>query len=372
VPAIDLAEVGAGGGSIVSLDAGGAPKVGPRSAGARPGPVCYGFGGAEPTITDCALVLGWLDPAGLAGGALALDRAAAEEALRQRIAAPLGLQLAEAAHGMLRIAVATMMRAIRAVSVERGRDPRQFSLFAFGGNGPLFGAAMAEELGMAAVVVPPAPGLFSAFGLLYADVEHHLSATFRARVDRADPAAFADALAALTADAAARLATDGFPPERRAFAATAELRYVGQSSELPVVLPAGGGEEMLAGLPTLFAAAHERTYGYAAGPSEPIEMVALQLIGRGIPERPPVPERVTTDHAAPGGGTRPAYFGGHGWCETPLLSRAEAASGAAGPAIVAEYDATCLVPPGWHVRGDAAGNLVLRREAPAGGTLAPG
>jgi N-methylhydantoinase A len=361
VPAIDLAEVGAGGGSIVSLDAGGAPKVGPRSAGAHPGPVCYGEGGTEPTITDCALALGWLDPAGLAGGAIRLDRAAAEAAIAGRIARALGLSLEDAAHGMLRIAVATMMRAIRAVSVERGRDPRQFALFAFGGNGPLFGALMAEELGMSAVVVPPAPGLFSAFGLLYAEVEHHLSATFRTRLDRADAAAFAAARAALEAEADARLAADGFPPARRAFAATAELRYVGQSSELPVPLLEGAADAVLASLPALFAAAHERAYGYAAGPDEPVEIVALRMIGRGIPERPPVPERVTTDHADTPRGVRRAFFGAQGWHETPVLGRAEAMAGVVGPAIVAEYDATCLVPPGWCVGGDEAGNLLLSR-----------
>lgn len=361
VPAIDLAEVGAGGGSIVSLDAGGAPKVGPRSAGSRPGPVCYGMGGTEPTITDCALVLGWLDPAGLAGGAITLDRDAAAAALGTRIASPLGLTLEEAAHGMVRIAVATMMRAIRAVSVERGRDPRRFALFAFGGNGPLFGAAMAEELGMEAVIVPPAPGLFSAFGLLYADVEHHLSATFRGRLDGIVPAAFAALRGELTAEAAARLADDGFPADRQAFTATAELRYVGQSSELPVPLPQGEAAEVLAALPALFAMVHEQAFGYAAGPEEPVEIVAVQMIGRGIPARPPVPERVVTDHRAAGGGSRRAYFGQHGWCDAPLLSRESAAAGASGPAIVAEYDATCLVPPGWRVRGDAAGNLVLER-----------
>jgi N-methylhydantoinase A len=361
VPAIDLAEVGAGGGSIVSLDLGGAPQVGPRSAGASPGPVCYGAGGTEPTITDCALSLGWLDPAGLAGGAIRLDRDAAEAAIAERIARPLGLSLEAAAHGMLRIAAATMMRAIRAVSVERGRDPRRFALFAFGGNGPLFGALMAEELGMAEVVVPPAPGLFSAFGLLYAEVEHHLSATFRSRIDCADPARFTAAREALVAEAAARLAADGFPPERRAFAAAAELRYVGQSSELAVPLPEAKAADVLAALPALFAAAHERAYGYAAGPGEPVEIVALQMIGRGIPDRPPIPEQVRTDHAVAPGGVRRAFFGKGGWCDTPVVGRAEAMAGLDGPAIVAEYDATCLVPPGWRVRGDGFGNLILDR-----------
>ena len=155
LPAIDLAEVGAGGGSICRLDAGGAPKVGPESAGADPGPVCYGRGGTEPTITDCNLVLGYLDPAGLVGGTLALDADAARAAIARSLAEPLKRSVEEAAYGMLRLASASMMRAIRAVSVERGRDPRQFALLAFGGNGPLFAAAIATELGISRIIVPP-------------------------------------------------------------------------------------------------------------------------------------------------------------------------------------------------------------------------
>ena len=181
LPAIDLAEVGAGGGSICRLDAGGAPKVGPDSAGAEPGPVCYGRGGTEPTITDCNLVLGYLDPAGLVGGALKLDVDAARAAIARSLAEPLHRSVEEAAHGMLRLASASMMRAIRAVSVERGRDPRQFALLAFGGNGPLFAAAIAAELGITRVIVPPLPGVFSAFGLLVADAEHHATRSLRMR-----------------------------------------------------------------------------------------------------------------------------------------------------------------------------------------------
>ena len=181
LPAIDLAEVGAGGGSICRLDAGGAPKVGPDSAGAEPGPVCYGRGGTEPTITDCNLVLGYLDPAGLVGGALKLDVEAARAAIARSLAEPLHRSVEEAAYGMLRLASASMMRAIRAVSVERGRDPRQFALLAFGGNGPLFAAAIAAELGITRVIVPPLPGVFSAFGLLVADTEHHATRSLRMR-----------------------------------------------------------------------------------------------------------------------------------------------------------------------------------------------
>src|SRR5271157_2739916 len=208
LPAIDLAEVGAGGGSICRLDAAGAPKVGPDSAGADPGPVCYGTGGVAPTITDCNLVLGYLDPGGLVGGALKLDVAAARAAIARDLAGPMGCSVEAAAAGMLRLAAANMMRAIRAVSVERGRDPRQFALLAFGGNGGLFAASIARELGIGRVIVPPMPGVFSAVGLLVADTEHHASQSFRTRLDAADPARFAAVLAALTQAGADRLARD--------------------------------------------------------------------------------------------------------------------------------------------------------------------
>ena len=234
LPAIDLAEVGAGGGSICRLDAGGAPKVGPESAGADPGPVCYGRGGTEPTITDCNLVLGYLDPAGLVGGTLELDADAARAAIARSLAEPLQRSVEEAAYGMLRLASASMMRAIRAVSVERGRDPRQFALLAFGGNGPLFAAAIATELGISRIIVPPLPGVFSAFGLLVADTEHHASQSLRMRLDEADAARIESVLDALTATGSQRLARDGVPPERRTFRRAALARYVGQSSEIEV------------------------------------------------------------------------------------------------------------------------------------------
>ncbi|MBV9784051.1 MAG: hydantoinase/oxoprolinase family protein [Acidisphaera sp.] len=359
LPAIDLAEVGAGGGSICRLDAAGAPKAGPESAGADPGPACYGAGGTEPTITDCSLALGYLDAAGLAGGSLKLDRDAAVRAIATRLAGPLGCAVEAAADGMLRLAAATMMRAIRAVSVERGRDARRFSLMAFGGNGPLFAAAIAAELGIARVIVPPMPGLFSAFGLLVADTEHHAARSLRTRVDAADAGAVQAALDALAASGEERLAEDGFPPERRARRRLAAARYVGQSTELSVALPEGDAASVLAQLPELFAAEHERTYGYRAPESEPVELVALSVVARGLPERPRLPERIPPE---PAGAVpeRQAWFPGQGWVATPVLGRAElGAAPRAGPLIVQEYDATCLVPPGASARLDGFGNILL-------------
>src|SRR2546428_691680 len=189
VPAIDLAEVGAGGGSLVWIDPGGGLQVGPQSAGAFPGPLCYDLGGTEPTVTDANVILGFVNPRELAGGAVKLNAARAHEIFEATIARRLGLPLAEAAYGAHVIAASNMMRAIRAVSSERGRDPREYALFAFGGNGPVFAAGMARQLEMRRIVVPPAPGLFSSFGLLFADVEHHYVRTWRRRGRSVEPAA---------------------------------------------------------------------------------------------------------------------------------------------------------------------------------------
>ena len=187
VPAIDLAEVGAGGGSHIWIDAGGALQVGPESAGAVPGPVCYDAGGEVATITDANVILGYLNPKHLIGGALKLNAAKARAVFEAKVAKPMGLGIEVAAFGAHEIAASNMIRAIKAVSTERGRDPREFALFAFGGNGPLFACGMAASLGIGRVIVPPAPGLFSSFGLLYADVEHHYARTFRRLLRRRRP-----------------------------------------------------------------------------------------------------------------------------------------------------------------------------------------
>jgi N-methylhydantoinase A len=361
LPAIDLAEVGAGGGSICRLDAAGAPKVGPHSAGADPGPVCYGRGGAQPTITDCNLVLGYLDPAGLAGGAMQLDAEAARQAVDEQLAQPLGVGVEQAAHGMLRLAAATMMRAIRAVSVERGRDPRDFTLLAFGGNGPLFAAAIAADIGIARVIVPPMPGLFSAFGLLLADTEHHAGRSLRMRLDAADAGLLDRALTELAAQGTERLVQDGFPPARRALRRSAMARYVGQSSDIPVALPDGDAAAVLAALPELFAAEHDRTYGFRAPPGEPIEMTAVSVIAVGIPERPRLPDAIPPA-AGPPMAPRRAWFAEGGWTEVAVLRRAELSdTPRRGPLIVQEYDAACLVPHGWGAALDRFGNVVMER-----------
>src|SRR5688500_3766883 len=260
VPAIDLAEVGAGGGSLVWIDPGGALQVGPQSAGAFPGPLCYDLGGTEPTVTDANVILGFLNPRQLAGGAVRLNAARAHEVFESKIAKRIGLPIAEAAYGAHVIAASNMMRAIRAVSSERGRDPRQCALFAFGGNGPLFAAGMAKQLEMRCIVVPPAPGLFSSFGLLFADVEHHYVRTWRRLVGEADPAALGDLLRRMDAAARLQLGTEGFPDDRVRVRRSADCRYQGQSFELTVPMADGAIETgTLAALAESFGQEHQRT-----------------------------------------------------------------------------------------------------------------
>ncbi|HET6224501.1 MAG TPA: hydantoinase/oxoprolinase family protein, partial [Dongiaceae bacterium] len=311
VPAIDLAEVGAGGGSHVWIDAGGALQVGPESAGASPGPVCYDMGGEMPTITDANVILGYLNPRHLVGGALKLNAGKAWSVFEAEVAKPMGLSIEAAAYGAHEIAASNMIRAIKAVSTERGRDPREFALFAFGGNGPLFACGMARSLGIGRVIVPPAPGLFSSFGLLYADVEHHYSRSFRRLLRQADLAEIDAAWCELGAQAAAQLASEGFTGPNARLRRSGALHYQGQSFELVVPVPDGPFDaQMVAHLEEAFGAEHEKTYGHRAGPEEPVELVSIQVVGQGLREGSGVPNRVVqsrpeADPAPP----RRAYFG---------------------------------------------------------------
>jgi N-methylhydantoinase A len=363
VPAIDLAEVGAGGGSIVWIDAGGSLQVGPRSAGASPGPLCYDLGGTEPTITDANVILGYINPDYLVGGALPLNADRARHVFEETIARPLGLSPAHAAYGAHQIAASNMIRAIKAVSTERGRDPRDYALFAFGGNGPLFAAGMAEALQMTRLVVPPSPGLFSAFGLLYADVEHHYSRTFRRLLGAVDPGELSGAWEQLAREAVAQLQADGFGPEQMRLRKSANMHYQGQTFELTVPVPEGPLDaEALADLIEAFGQEHERTYGHRAGPEEPVEVVNIQVVGQGIAERSRVPDRRSPARHGDGRGLPPrrAYFGSQvGWLETPVLRRDDLVTPREGPCIIEEYDATCVVPPKAKAALDAYGDIII-------------
>jgi N-methylhydantoinase A len=356
VPAIDLAEVGAGGGSLVWIDAAGALQVGPESAGASPGPVCYDKGGETPTVTDANLLLGYINPAYLVGGALKLNREKARRVFEERIAKPLSMPLERAAHGAHLIAASNMIRAIKAVSTERGRDPREFALFAFGGNGPVFACGMAAALGMKRIVVPPSAGLFSSFGLLYADVEHHYSRTFRRLLRKSDPREIEGAWDALVKQALEQLAAEGFTAGKARIRRSAALHYHGQTYELTVPLPDGPID--FGALEEAFGREHEKTYGHRAGADEPVELVSIQVVGQGLREGPSVPERVRASRGEPvPPPPRRAYFGS--WIETPVMRRSDLVKPRSGPLIVEEYDATCVIPPGARAELDAGGNILI-------------
>jgi N-methylhydantoinase A len=337
--------------------------VGPESAGAVPGPLCYGTGGTEPTVTDANLILGYINPGHLIGGALKLNAARAREVFQERIARPMGLPLEEAAYGAHRIAAANMMRAIRAVSTERGRDPRDYALVAFGGNGPVFACAMARELGMRTILIPPAPGLFSAFGLLYARVEHHYGRSFRRLLCGIDVERLNEAWQALREEAEGQLAAEGVTPARMRIQRLASLHYHGQSFDLTLPVAEGSLDaRTLAELEEAFGQEHERTYGHRAGPEEPVELTEIRLIARGIPERPLTPGALDLGAFAPlePVPARRAYFGPEtGWLDTLVLRRPDLATPRDGPCIIEEYDATCIVAPGARARLDSLGNIAV-------------
>ncbi len=361
VPVIDIAEVGAGGGSIAWIDAGGALQVGPRSAGANPGPVCYGIGGTALTVTDANVVLGYINPEVLVGGDVRLDPAKAREALEAQVARPLKLDPDRAAYGVHQIANANMMRAIRAVSTERGRDPRGFTLFAFGGSGPVHAAGMARSLEMRRVIVPPSPGLFSAFGLLFADVMHHYVQTFFHRTREADLAAMTAALTDMERQARATLADEGYPGASVEIRRSADLRYSNQCFELTIPMPGGPvTPRLMAEMERRYNAEHEKTYGHRAGAAELIDIVNLRVTGRGRVRKPRLirPAVARSDGRPP---VRSAYFGPEaGRIESPVLRRGDlGARPRPGPLLIEEYDSTTVVPPGCRASGDGAGNIVI-------------
>jgi N-methylhydantoinase A len=368
VPAIDLAEVGAGGGSHVRIDGGGSLQVGPSSAGAVPGPVCYDIGGAEPTVTDANVILGYLNPDYLVGGELPINARKSWQAFDKKIARRLGLPVEQTAYGTHRIAASNMIRAIKAVSSERGRDVRDYTLFAFGGNGPLFASVVAEALQMRRIVVPPSPGLFSSFGLLYSEIEHHYSRTFWRVLRETDPALIEAALAGMRQDALAALARQGFAGRQTRVRLAASMRYKGQSFELTVPIPEGPvTRHSLAALEEAFGQEHEYTYGHRAGPDEPVEIVNLQVVGQGIPDRPRVPDtiRIEPDNR-PRPTRRRAYFGAQrGWIEVPVFARSDLAKARRGPCIVEEYDATSVVPPDAEAVLDKFGNIIIDLAKPS-------
>lgn len=370
-PTIDIAEVGAGGGSIAWIDPGGAMQVGPTSAGADPGPVCYAKGGSEPTVTDANLLLGYLNPEALVGGDLAIDSDAARTAIAG-IGRHLGLDATDTAYGIHQIANARMMRALSAVSSERGLDPALFAMLAFGGNGGVHACSLAETLGITRVLVPPAAGLFSALGLLFADPEHQCIRAFYRRLDGLDLDDLNAGFAALRDETVELLTADGHDEESRALEFVVELKYVGQNAALAVPLrglPIRPAD--LALLAEDFALVHLATFGYRSD-GESLQIVSVKVVGRGLSSSPRIPERIVLARGREGAkvlGPRLAYFGAEaGWVETPLVARNELDDvPRPGPLIVEEYDSTAVVRPGWSGRLDDWGNLVLAHNAASPG-----
>ncbi|MCA3261719.1 MAG: hydantoinase/oxoprolinase family protein [Telmatospirillum sp.] len=358
LPFIDVSEIGAGGGSLIHFDKGGLLKVGPESAGSEPGPVCYARGGIQATLTDALLVLGYINPQALVGGNLALDAERALRVFEHDVAERLGRTAAEAAHGILSISVANMVRSVKSVSTYRGRDPRGYTLVAFGGNGPIVAAAIARDIGIRRVLVPPSPGVLSAFGLLVAENEYEFVRSYPSELDVLDASTLKAKMDALEQEARAALAADGFESETVGVQFFADLRYTGQAFELTVPVPDGAVPD-LARLGTAFHAEHLRTFAHHA-PGEAVEMVSLRIVAR-------VPRPVLRHfaHAAnsekPLAHTRDVYFGpAFGICPTPVLRRAELGPAPrSGPMIVEEYDSTCVVPPDSKAHVDGGGNLVL-------------
>jgi N-methylhydantoinase A len=364
VPVIDLAEVSAGGGSIAWVDPGGALKIGPQSAGAMPGPAAYGHGGVRPTVSDADIVLGWLDREALLGGDLPINATAAEAAIAREIAAPLGLSVAEAAVKIAEIVNANMAEALRIVSVERGHDPRDFALIAFGGAGPVHAAFLAAELGIGEVIVPPAPGAFSALGLVASDVKREYSRTLYADLGTVEPERIATALDAMAAEAEAMLEAARVPRERRALRQAADLRYRRQAYELTVPMEDGPiTRATLDRLAASFHDRHRRTYGHA-NPNESVQLVNLRLTALGRSPELMLRQHVLRQYRGAGRPVRErsAWFAETGFTPCDVHWRDALAAGVSltGPAIVEALDTTVVVPPGWTARIDERGYIRMR------------
>jgi N-methylhydantoinase A len=362
-PAVDLVEIGTGGGSLAWMDDGGKLRVGPISAGAIPGPACYGRQDTQATITDANLFMGRLSAEYFLGGEMRLDPGAAKRALAA-LGDRLGMDATTTASGVVQIADAAMSQALRVVSVQRGYDPREFKLIAFGGAGPLHALSIAAEIGISSVLVPPRPGLASAFGLLVADLKHDFSRTLVQRIDRADPEVLETMFSELSQSAFAVLATENIGREEAALERFLDIRYVGQSYQLTIPLNSTRiTREVLAEARQRFNATHRATYGYAE-PSEPCEIVNLRISALGLIDKPVLGTGqvdAVRDVAAAKKGTRPVFFSGSGFLDCAVYDRLLLPIGAEflGPAVIEEPDSTTLVDPGWRVRVERFGILAI-------------
>lgn len=364
VPVIDLAEVSAGGGSIAWVDRAGSLRVGPQSAGAAPGPVCYRRGGQEPTVTDCNLLLGYLDAASLLAGDLPIDIEAAKAVVDEKLAKPLGVDVRTAAAAVVDVVNNAMAEALKIVSVQRGYDPREFTLAAFGGAGPLHAAALATELSVKEVICPPIPGAFSALGLVGTDLKRDYAKTFYKTTDRVSASDLQTALDELAKNGRDMLERAGVEPERRKYIRSVDARYERQSYEITV--PVNEGEvttETIQQVAEAFHGRHHQTYGHD-NRSEPVQMVNVRVTAIG--EIPPL----TMRQATAGAGTdankakRMAWFKATGETEVEVYDRSKMAASAKaeGPCIIESLESTILVPPGWQAEVDDDGFIHLTQR----------
>jgi N-methylhydantoinase A len=349
--------IGAGGGSVAWVDRGGALRVGPRSAGADPGPACYGRGGEEPTVTDAYVVLGYLDPEGEVGG-LRLDPDRAWRAL-EPVAGRFGLGVPEAASGIVEIANAAMIRAVRVVSVERGVDPRGLTLIAYGGAGPVHAGRLIQLAGMPRALVPPYSSGFSAYGCLAAEARYDAVRTVRFDLARSRPETWEEPFREMEADLLGRLADDGLPADRAAVQRSMDLRYRGQNYELEVPVAPGLDREAIR---QRFAERHRRRYEYTT--DDPVEGVALRLSAVVPSGQAGMPARAVDGQGGGARGERRAFFYGQGWTPARVHPRGEVGPGDAvrGPAIVEDAWSTLVVYPGQVLRGDRVGLLWIEAE----------
>lgn len=366
IPALDVEAIGAGGGSIAWIDRGGALNVGPQSAAADPGPACYGLGGDRPVVTDANLVLGRLNPDYFLGGEMKLYPERAREAVRRHVAEPLGLSVEEAAYGIIRVVNANMVKGISSSSIEKGYDPREFTMVAFGGAGPVHAVELADDLGINRVVIPLYPGALSAFGLVTSDIRNDYVQTIARGEDVVRPEDFQRAYALMERDARRDLAAQRVSDEEMVLIWTADVRYAGQSYELNVPFPRKAvlTEHDIRTAIDSFHTLHQRIYEYSSR-SEKTEFINVRLTGIGRVPAVRLPERHSAgpDPREALKGCRPVYFGGRGFVEVPVYERDALQPGnrIEGPCIIEEVIASTVVTPGWQGTVDGYGNVILSK-----------
>jgi N-methylhydantoinase A len=364
VPVVEMIEIGAGGGSIAHTDDLGLLKVGPRSAGAAPGPACYGFGGTEPTVTDANVVLGYLAPENFLGGAMTLDSEAAHDAIRTGVAEPLGIDVVAAARGIFDIVNENMVAATKVHVAERGKDPRRAALVAFGGAGPVHAHAIARALGMQEVICPLRAGVASALGFLTAPIAFDFARSLVAEYSRLDHATLSETFESMAARGAAMLMDAGIAEDQITHVRSADMRYLGQAHEVGVRLPPGTiDSQYVAGIADRFHETYRALYG-RSHPEAAIELVTCRVVSSGPPRDLRLPDFQRGSAAPPGSalqGHRRVHFGAAGFVDTRVIDRYALLAGNVieGPAVVEERESTAVIPPGMEGKVDDFGNLVL-------------